>query len=185
MPAQLEIADDPRRLTFSVAENGSLWKATGALVFGVIFLAFVLHFFVGVSRLAGLFFLGLCALSMIRDLIAYARGTRVVLRVTNLELTSTGFAKDYSPSSIPRANVQRLEYRKESGGGGESAACPSGLYVEGRRSLWSTQCLLPNIDEAQTNQVIDRIYARFPDTSTSALTGPEESGIITLGLSRP
>ena len=183
MPAQLEIAEEPVGLTFSVAESGYLWKAAGALVFGVGFLAVYLHFFTGGSRLVAIFFLGLCLLSMTRALIAYARGTQVNFRATNLELTSTGFAKDYRPSSIPRADVQRLEYRKESGGG-DSAVYPSGLYVEGR-SLWSTQCLLPHIDEAQTNQVIDRIYARFPDTSSSTLTGPEDSDIIALGLNRP
>jgi hypothetical protein len=50
---------------------------------------------------------------------------------------------------------------------------PSGLYVEHHGILLNpTTCILPHIDEAQTEQVIEAIYHRFPDTAHSSNSEP-------------
>jgi hypothetical protein len=53
---------------------------------------------------------------------------------------------------------------------------------------WKTSCVLPDLDEAQTNNIIDAIYKRFPDMPLA--TDSEPWGIlgeplISLGLSKP
>jgi hypothetical protein len=86
------------------------------------------------------------------------RQRTVRLSATNLEFqTITG---DFyrSRTAIPRANIEALEYREERGGPEHSE--PAGLYAELRAG---SKCILPYLDERQTQAVIEAIYKRFPD----------------------
>jgi len=126
------------------------------------------------------------AFVVIRDVIGHLRGTEVTLKVTNLDLISTGHAPDgYGPSSIPRASIYNLEFH-EAIEGGEDAPQPSGLYVEHQGFLRDpVTCVLPHIDKMQTHQVIEAILRRFPDTESLA---PPKKGndydLISLNLNR-
>ena len=59
-------------------------------------------------------------------------------------------------------------FREASGGGDENPG-PKGLYVEHSGILVNpVTCVLPHIDETQTEQVIQAILRRFPDTESLA-----------------
>lgn len=87
------------------------------------------------------------------------RTARAELRVTRIAFKSRGpFAGELGYSrNVTSGDIQWLEYQKEESGGEGRAG---GLYaVVGRRSI----CLLPDLDRQQTDQLIDRIEAKFPD----------------------
>jgi hypothetical protein len=113
------------------------------------------------------------------------RGTDVHLTVTNLDLISTGHAPDgYHPSTISRADIYNLTFSE--GNGGENSQ-PSSLYVEYRGGLFvnANTCVLPHLDTNQTEQVIQAILHRFPDTTTLPPTRPNDPGLISLNLTQP
>ncbi len=129
---------------------------------------------------------GICALVIVRDIVSALRGTAVELRVTNLEFVSSGHApEDYRPSTIARADIYNLEYR-EASGGGDFPELPEGLYVEHHSAglgLWNkSTCILPHLDKAQTEQFIQAIYRRFPDTGKLPSTGAFEPYLTSLNL---
>jgi hypothetical protein len=99
------------------------------------------------------------------------RGTDVELHITNLDFISTGHAPAcYKSSSIPRADIYNLKFGEAMSGDFEQ---PSGLYVEHHGILLNpTTCVLPHIDKAQTEQAMEAIYRRFPDTAHSANSEP-------------
>jgi hypothetical protein len=133
------------------------------------------------------FVMGLCVFTVLKDIISAVRGTDVELLVTNLDLKSTGHAPDgYTPCTVSRADIYNLEFR-EAIGGGDVSDSPRGLYVEHRGCTpWnSNSCMLPNIDEPQTGEVIKAIYSRFPDTGNLPPTGPLEPYLTSLNLDTP
>jgi len=77
------------------------------------------------------------------------------LRVTDRELRSSSSGRAFdNAASIHWSEVKRLEYQ----GGGEYDS--KGLYA--KKSFWSSTCLVPNIDDGTTLQIINAIYRRFP-----------------------
>jgi hypothetical protein len=131
----------------------------------------------------------ICALVIVKSIVSALRGTAVELRVTNLELISSGHApEDYSPPVIPRADVYNLQYR-EASGGGDFPELPEGLYVEhygAGLGLWNkSTCVLPHLDKAKTEQVIQTIYRRFPDTGQLPQVGAFEPYLTSLNLNAP
>lgn len=86
------------------------------------------------------------------------RQRTVQLSATNLEFQTTTGDFYRSRTAIPRANIEALEYREERGGPDRYE--PSGLYAESRAG---SKCILPYLDEHQTQTVIEAIYKRFPD----------------------
>ena len=119
-----------------------------------------------------------------RDLVSALRGTKVVLRVTNRDLISTGYSPGgYNASTVPRADVTNLEYRCASGGG-DIPEQPEGLHVERRlfRNWNSGTCVLPLLDQAQAEEVVDRIVRRFPDTGSLTSAPPSRSPLTSLQL---
>jgi hypothetical protein len=184
MAATLEIQELPEGLSIHVTEP----RRTGRIVLTITVGALATAFFVyaaSPSKLYQLFVGLLCAIALIRDLIKNWRGTKVELRLTNLDFISRGRAPDgYGASSIPRAAIYNLEFRKASGGG-EDAEYPSGLYIEHHGVLHNpSTCVLPHIDNTQTDQVIEAIMRRFPDTGTLPPTGPFEPYLTSLNLNR-
>jgi hypothetical protein len=123
------------------------------------------------SRLVQLFLLGIVAVAVTKDIISLLRGTDVELHITNLDFISTGRAPaGYKSSSIPRLDIYHLKFEQAMSGDHEQ---PSGLYVEHHGVLLNpTTCVLPHIDEAHTEQVIEAIYLRFPDTAHTANSEP-------------
>jgi hypothetical protein len=183
MSAILEIGDISNGLLFHVIEPRRIGRIAFGMIFGVIVALFFIHF--SQSILLKIFFGGFCAFTVIRTLISGLRGSDVQLLVTNLDFESTGHSPNgYRPATISRADVYNMEYRKSSGGG-EDQPLPSGLYVERSASVWqSGTCMLPDIDEAQTLQVIEAIYRRFPDTGTLAPIKDSAAGLISLNLNQ-
>lgn len=82
--------------------------------------------------------------------------------------------------SIRTADVISLSYNS----GGEDQA--AGLYA--RQGRWGNTCVLKNISEDQTNQILNEIFRKFPRIGTgdndpnSLLFGPG-SNLTSLGLS--
>lgn len=127
---------------------------------------------------------GVLAIGLLTSVVAALRGCDVELRVTNLDLISRGHAPEgYRASTTPRADVFRFEYR-DATGGGEDAEQSQGLYVEHHGiGTWATSnCILPQIDRAQTEQIIGAIYQRFPDTGTLSQSAAQPSPLVTLNL---
>jgi hypothetical protein len=107
------------------------------------------------------------------------RQRTVQLRATNLEFQTTTGDFYKSDTAVPRANIESLEYREEKGGPDHYE--PAGLYAELRNG---SKCILPYLDEQQTQAVIEAIYKRFPDlpiagTDTSPSFGKH---FTTLGI---
>ena len=181
MPATLIIREVPDGLSIRVAEPRRPWDTLLYLVGGIGMAAFF-YYAKFESRLLQLFFLGIVAVSLIKNIISLLRGTDVELRVTNLDFISTGRAPSgYKSSSIPRADIYNLKFDQAMSGDHEQ---PSGLYVETSASVWhSGSCVLPHLDETQTQQAIDAILHRFPDTCTLAPASAREPYLTTLNLS--
>ena len=101
----------------------------------------------------------------------WARGSRTELVVTADQLLARGNIGRLfsSETTIRTADVTAMRYQV----GGEGA--PSGLYVG---HGWRSTCLVPEISEDQTNQILDEIFRRFPNIATgdsnpsSLLFGP-------------
>jgi hypothetical protein len=186
MPSTLEILDRPKGLLFRAREprrTGRILLTTSA---GIVAYYLFLRFSSS-SKLFQIFVGIFCVFAVVRDLISALRGTDVELRVTNLDFTSTGHTpENYNPSTISRADIYNIEFRKASGGGDARPDLPSGLYVEHHATRWfPSTCVLPHIDKAQTQQVIEAIYRRFPDTGTLPPTGPFEPYLTSLNLNKP
>ena len=98
------------------------------------------------------------ALGGIFGYIEIIRQRTVQLSAMNLEFQTTTGDFHRSRTAIPRANIESLEYREEKGGPDHHE--PAGLYAELRAG---SKCILPYLDERQTQTVIEAIYRRFPD----------------------
>ena len=110
------------------------------------------------------------------------------LHVTNLDFVSTGHSpSDYRPSTISRADVYSLAFRKANPGGGEFPDLPQGLYLEHKSSTpWkTTTCVLPHANEAQTEEVIKAILDVFPDTGALPQTSNDKPFLTLLNLNQP
>jgi hypothetical protein len=125
-----------------------------ALITGVC-AAIVTSFFVG--RVGVIL---LAALAMPFGFVSAHRSKRFELRVTRMELTSSGRVGDNFElaRSVSMSEVRWLEFQNDTTGP-ETANHPQGLYaVLGRGSV----CLLPEVDERQVASIIERIEGRFP-----------------------
>ena len=182
--ATLQIRQVENGLCIRVREPRNLRTILLSVLAGVLLIYFVLHSS-STPKQTSVLFVSLCLIALVENLISKVRGTNVELLVTNLDFKSTGHApKGYKRSIISRADIDRLEFR-EASGGVDAPDLPQGLYVEHRGdSLWSPgTCVLPQIDRAQTEEVMNAIYSRFPDTGTLSPTDP--SDFISLNLSKP
>lgn len=86
------------------------------------------------------------------------RQRTVQLSATNLEFQTITGNFYRSRTAIARANIESLEYREQLGGADHYQS--AGLYAESRAG---SKCILPYLDERQTQTVIEAIYKRFPD----------------------
>jgi hypothetical protein len=123
-----------------------------------------------------------------KDVLSKWRGADVELCVTNLDLISTGRSpSDYRPSTISRADIYDLQYREAQHGGGEFPDLPEGLYVEYSQGMpWdASACVLPHVGKEQTEEIIQKIMDRFPDTGTLAIRPSKSSQSISLNLNVP
>ena len=185
MSVTVDVRDLPDGLSIRVTEP----KKSGRI--GIMFLegiaaAFVLYF-VPMSPPALRWFVGgAFVIAFLASIVVGLRGCDVGLRVTNLDLISTGHAPEgYRASTTPRADVFRFEYR-DAAGGGEGPEQPQGLYVEHRSvGTWAASiCILPQVNPAQTEQIIEAIYRRFPDTGMLSPSAAQSSSLVTLNLSK-
>ncbi len=111
------------------------------------------------------------ALAAALGIVMSLREQKVTLRVTNLDFETLGyFGGSYRHRrSEPRMTIQGLEYRNTEG--------VPGLYAD-TSFYWA--CLLPYVNEQQANEIIERIYQRFPDTPAPA--DPFTKAVTTLNL---
>lgn len=177
MAATYEISENDKGLLITSTRSKRSFNAILSIAVAIAFYWFTRH-------QSGSIWLGLIALLVIVEaIVEMTRGSTVQLRVTNLEFNAKGyFGGGYRPDRmIPRADVIRMEYQEERAGGKGSKYQPAGLYVKRK---WSTSCVLPGLNESQTNAVIDAIYKRFPDMplSTDEVSFFKDE-FISLGLS--
>ena len=184
MPATLDIRDRTDSLTIRVSKSGDISKFLYALVLGIVLGG---HFLYSSGNpLLRFALVTFCLLVIVGALVEKIRGTEVELEINDRDLVSTGHASDgYKPSSIPRAVIYSFSFKQ--GLGGEDSS-PTGLYVE-HHGIFSNleTCMLPGIDETQTQQVIDAIMRRFPDTCAIERSGPaaqQEIYLTSLNLDR-
>ena len=123
-----------------------------------------------------------------RDVPSKWRGADVELCVTNLDMISTGRSPSvYRPSTIPRADIYDLQYREAQHGGEEFPDLPEGLYVEYDQGMpWdASACVVPHAGRKQTEEIIQKIMDRFPDTGKLASHPSKPSQLISLNLNSP
>lgn len=103
-------------------------------------------------------------LTLVGTSVAYLLALRVKsfeLRVTRSEFVSCGrIGDDFGTMrTVHASDIRWLEFQEDNSGP-DTSHHPIGLYaVLQFRSI----CLLPHVDEQQTNLLIDRIGERFPD----------------------
>lgn len=188
VPASLEIREFSSGISVRVSESRQRGRALATLAAGSFFLYLVFH---STSEPQAYLYVigGVCVLTIVGGIVSALRGTAVELHVSNLDFVSSGHApEDYHSSTIARADIYNLEYRDASGGG-DFPELPEGLYVEHLSSglgLWNkSTCVLPHLDKAQTEQVIEAIYRRFPDTGKLPPTGAFDPYLTSLNLNAP
>lgn len=157
MPIEFQIQEVPEGLIISVRKPRS-WLTTlwGTAITGTVFYFFVLK----------MFHLTPSVLLIASSLIALGYGIfdyrtqNVTTTVTKLEATVCSTPKKWFGlnTSIAWTNVTSLSFRPEMSQG-EGETLPSGLYAE---KEWGAACLVPYIDQAQTELLIAAIEKRFP-----------------------
>jgi len=165
----------PDGLSIRVTETRQCGRFFIMIVTGIV-AAYVLYRVPFSSPALRLFIGAVFLIGLLAGLISALRGCDVELRVTNLDFVSAGHALEgYNASTLPRADIFRLEYRDASGD--IDAPQAKGLYAEHRgMGSWSrSTCVLPQVDRAQAEQIIEAIYQRFPDTGTLSSAAARES----------
>ncbi|MDT8070683.1 MAG: hypothetical protein ROO76_21185 [Terriglobia bacterium] len=111
------------------------------------------------------------ALAALLGVVMSMREQTVELRVNNLDFETLGyFGGSYRRRRTePRMSIRGMEHRT-------SENVP-GLYAD-MPFYWA--CLLPFVSEQQANEIIERIYRKFPDTPVAA--DPFTENLTTLEL---
>ena len=184
MLASIEIRELSEELRVRVTERGNNGAVLLNLAAGAVFGLIALRFLTGSVLTVAVLALG--AVITVR-VISIFQGADVQLRINNLDLISVGHSpSDYRSSTIPRADVCNLTFREASGGGGEFPDLPQGLYVEHNGGLWNSEtCVLPHTNNIQTQEVIELILRKYPDTGTLQRTNRGDSYLTLLNLSEP
>jgi hypothetical protein len=139
-------------------------------------------------RITQVFVGGIILLLFGREVLSKWRRADVELCVNNLDLISTGHSPSgYRPSTIPRADIYDLQYREAQPSGEEFPDLPEGLYVEYDQGMpWdASACVLPHVGPKQTEEIIQKIMDRFPDTGKLASRPSKPSQLISLNLNSP
>lgn len=107
----------------------------------------------------------------------WLHGSETRLRVTPDVLIAEGNLRKVFRTELRLSATEINSLRFDSGGeGGES-----GLYA---KLDWGRRLVLPDVSEQQVEEIRDKIAARFPYFPVGERFG-KESGLITLGLSKP
>jgi hypothetical protein len=173
----MEIEEHPDGLVIRTVRKGSvLYALLAAAVAGA------LVFLIGLIYFHRPALLVLTVLAATWGSSRWWRTVRVELRITQFEMLVTGHLRsvpDLNPR-IPMANIRRLEYRAGQGKVGPEQF--GGLYAVQR---WKADCVLPRLDEKQTQQAIDAIYRRFPFIPVSPERDVPGRDLVTLDLNSP
>jgi hypothetical protein len=135
-------------------------KVVGRAAVSGIF-ALILVLIVGPHFLSWPITIALAALLGVGDWVSIMRGRVGELRVTDREFRSRAYIDGWSLTNrrIPARDIHWLEFQEDTTGP-ETAHHPGGLYAVIERS---SICLLPDADESQTSEIIERIWQRFPE----------------------
>jgi|GEM_PF-2519037 len=170
-PSQrLEFINTPETLVVHVTHlrrKGDLIVPASAAVFCVASIWFELGIVATVSS----------AIILLTSLFRWFSERMIQLSVNDktLEVRSDAWWKT-NVTRVHWSEIKRLEYMV----GGDDE--PSGLYA--KQASWSRTCLLSDINEKTTAQIVDAIYMRFPFVEMAPDNGRRpSSGLITLGLS--
>lgn len=155
MPTQFHIEERADSLLMRSERNGSWWTGAIYAVTTAVFVGYLAHYFLAWTLLLPcIILLGIaCGFAALRK-------KSVSLKITILEVRAVGNFGDYQPClQVSLADIQRLEYRPEISEDSEGLGQLSGLYAD---LDYKSVCLLPHLDEAQTNLAIETIYRHFP-----------------------
>lgn len=174
----------PQNIETSETDDSLIFRREGQPTFGMLWISLVFALTLPIalyehatpSVLIGILFLA------ILPLLLYKGRSVSKLTVTANELSATGYlgSSSYETVRLPWSEIKGLEFVHS------SEDSPSGLYA--RQGLWTTRCILPDINERQTVEVIGAIYRRFPyvETAESNPALPSLFGkrhdTVTLGL---
>jgi hypothetical protein len=185
MSPNLNIRELPGEIIVRVTEPRHTKSILLNVSAGAVVILLCFHGFPGLPRIVAAVVVAIiCGI----QIISAFQGANVELRVNHLDFVSTGHSpSDYHPSTISRADVYSLEFREANAGGGDFPDLPQGLYVEhnGPAPWSSPTCVLPHANRGQTNEVIEAILRRFPDTGTLAQVSNEKPYLTLLNLSQP
>jgi hypothetical protein len=186
MKFALEIREAPDGFVVRVKQSRNSRHLLLTIAASVVCLYFFWH--TPQPRIEQVFVASIILVIFASDALSKWRGADVELCVTNLDLRSTGHSpSDYRPSAVSRADIHGLQYREAQHGGADFPDLPEGLYVDyGQGMPWdSSTCVLPHAGRKQTEEVIQKIMDRFPDTGTLTSRPPKSSQLISLNLDAP
>lgn len=179
MAASYQVEETSKQLFIRVKRQHALAAAVAESAATALFIAFVVHRLAPIAVVISSALLG-----AILAFVWFTRENNVELRITNLELITKGyFGGEYrSVRQVSAADIHWLEYQEEQVG--PEADRPGGMYA---KLKWSRHCVLPYLDEAQTNELIERIYAKYPSLTSNSdgrRTSALEGHFTTIGLDK-
>ena len=160
MSTAYEILDFDQELEVLVVRKETLLRrALSGPVLATLSALFVGYYYSPRAWLPGVGLLGLAAGSL-----AMFRGKKASLKATSLEFHSRGRFRGEPRSErvVCTADIRWLEYQSENEGGSDFIHNPGGLYAAISRG---TVCLLPYVDEKQTQEIIIALEKKFPALS--------------------
>jgi len=179
MPATFQVEETPKQLLIRVKRQRAFAAALVEAAATALFIAFLVH---RVAPMAVVITSAL--LGAIFAIMWFTRENNVELRITNLGFIAKGsFGGEYrSVRKVSAADIHWLEYQEEQAG--PEADRPGGMYAKVK---YGSQCVLPYLDESQTNELIERIYAKYPSLKSNCAghrTSAFEGHFTTLGLEK-
>lgn len=114
--------------------------------------------------------------------VSMRRRRKFTLRVSRQVFSAVGKVGDNlgDSRSVRAADVKWLEYQEDTTGP-ETGNHPGGLYAVLK---YRSVCLLPDVDEQQTHNLIEKIQDKYPELGRQwASESPFGNRIISLGLS--
>ena len=154
----LTIRDSDKALVICADHRPSITNGFVAAFASSMFWIFALHSLLRSSILAGT--------AILAAGLSFALATRRTiskLQISKDEIISKGRVGDSfrSKRQMRAEDVQWLEYQEDTTGP-ETSHHPGGLYAV---LSHSSVCILPEIDDQQATEVIERIASRFPELS--------------------
>lgn len=177
MPIDFTIDETPDEIFIIVKRPRSLWETTlGGLISALVTYFFATTYLHKTHLVDGIISASVGILSGMFEF----KPRRITTTITKFEIQPTGtFGGGYRPNRhVPMADISGFEYREQT----QKPYRPKGLYA----SLGSSStCVVPFIDQPQTELLIDAVFKKFAhvlSSSAGRLFPPLNDDFIRLNL---